>query len=639
MMSILNDIAPVVNGWALASLVAKVTVVLGVALAVSRLARRRSAAVRHVLLGASFAVLLGLPIASVIAPTIPVSVPGVVRESIASGYFLGIPSDVVRASPASAGVGAGEAAAPPSRFSLSGLVLVGWVITSIAFLLPIAAGLWQTRWLRRSGEPWCHAQSILKTLSMESGIRRRVQVLLHEAVFGPMTCGIVHPTIFLPLDATTWPEEDLRRAITHELEHVRRGDWVTQCFARAVCAGYWFHPMVWVARRRLVLEAERACDDAVLRCSEATAYADQLVSLAERLSTAPSRPLPAMASPGDLTLRVRAVLDQRQQRGRAGRSWMALASVAAALFVLAISSFQVVRAGQLAAVRAPSALLQFDAASVRARPASEQRLAPPGTDRSTDLRCRGIDGELFPPTPGNVNPAAQGRCTGNFVPMENLVATAYAPAFGHLQLIGFPVEFMVTGDSSILYQIQAVAANPSRVTKAELQEMLRALLGERFKLRVHRETREVEGFRMTVAGGGVKFKETTLDEQFCCPLMPQNAGQPIPPEGGIVPVMIKGRTRMIPFTNSVSQLLANETALYGPPIADKTDLAGVYDITLLLDMIAPFMDGGRGGGGGRRQFSPPIAKALEQQLGLRLEPAKVPVEFLFIDHIERPTEN
>ncbi len=198
---------------------------------------------------------------------------------------------------------------------------------------------------------------------------------------------------------------------------------------------------------------------------------------------------------------------------------------------------------------------------------------------------------------------------------------------------------MVTGDSSVLYQIQAVAPNPSRVTKAELQEMLRTLLRDRFMLQVHRETREVEGFRMTVAGGGVKFKETALDEQVCCPLMPQNAGQPTPPEGGIVPMMLKGRTRMIPFASSLSQLLANETGVYGPPIADKTNLPGVYDITLLLDMSVPFMAGGRGGGGGLRQFNPPIPMALERQLGLHLEPARVLVEFVFIDHIERPTKN
>ena len=88
--------------------------------------------------------------------------------------------------------------------------------------------------------------------------------------------------------------------------------------ARAVCIVYWFHPLVWIAWRRLALEAERACDDAVLGHSEATAYADQLVGLAERLSRKARIALPAMANRADLTARVRAVLDGEHRRGRAG---------------------------------------------------------------------------------------------------------------------------------------------------------------------------------------------------------------------------------------------------------------------------------------------------------------------------------
>ena len=106
-------------------------------------------------------------------------------------------------------------------------------------------------------------------------------MLLHEALPGPMTCGVLHPAIVLPPDAQIWDQEDLNRAIVHELEHVRRGDWVSHCLARAVCAVYWFHPLVWIAWRQLALEAERSCDDAVLGRSEATAYADQLVGLAQ----------------------------------------------------------------------------------------------------------------------------------------------------------------------------------------------------------------------------------------------------------------------------------------------------------------------------------------------------------------------
>ena len=92
-----------------------------------------------------------------------------------------------------------------------------------------------------------------------------VELLVHEDIAAPLTCGFSRPCILLPSEAQQWNDSDLRRALVHELEHVRRRDWVIQLAARAACALYWFHPLAWVAWRRLCLEAERACDDAVLQ--------------------------------------------------------------------------------------------------------------------------------------------------------------------------------------------------------------------------------------------------------------------------------------------------------------------------------------------------------------------------------------
>jgi beta-lactamase regulating signal transducer with metallopeptidase domain len=221
-------------------------------------------------------------------------------------------------------------------------------------------GLWQVRSLRRSALPWRHGKPLTEKLALDAGIHRRVEVLLHEALPGPITCGAVHPAILLPQDAQTWIEGDLNRALVHELEHVRRGDWAVHCLARAVCAAYWFHPLVWIAWQRLTLEAERSCDDAVLRLSEATAYADQLVGLAQRLLRAKS-PLPAMANRADLAVRVEAVLDSRQRRGRAGRLSVALAGAAAAVLTLTMSPLRIVAAPQSSADDQPSRTLKFNA--------------------------------------------------------------------------------------------------------------------------------------------------------------------------------------------------------------------------------------------------------------------------------------
>ncbi|MCA1561814.1 MAG: hypothetical protein LC804_16625 [Acidobacteria bacterium] len=69
---------------------------------------------------------------------------------------------------------------------------------------------------------------LVQSLAAESRVRRPVEVLLHEQIPAPLTCGTRRPAIVLPSDARAWSEGDLRRALVHELEHVRRGDWLIQ---------------------------------------------------------------------------------------------------------------------------------------------------------------------------------------------------------------------------------------------------------------------------------------------------------------------------------------------------------------------------------------------------------------------------
>jgi hypothetical protein len=210
------------------------------------------------------------------------------------------------------------------------------------FLSPVAVGFWRLRRLRRSGLPCPELQERTTALAIEFGVRCRVDVLLHEEASAPLMCGFWSPSIVLPVDARDWSDIELRCAIVHELEHVRRGDWVTHLAARVICAGYWFHPLVWVAWRWLCLEAERACDDAVIRKQDRADYADQLVALARRMSRRYQQPALGMANRSDLSRRISAVLDSTQRRGQAGRLAAAGALVTALLVVLAIAPLHVV---------------------------------------------------------------------------------------------------------------------------------------------------------------------------------------------------------------------------------------------------------------------------------------------------------
>ena len=346
MMSLINEAMLAVSSSVAASIVAKATVTTALGLTGVWLARKSRAAVRHALLAATFGVLLALPIASILEPPFRIAAPPVEQRKIST--VAGAGSAIPSGAPARVRLREASAVPPSAGVPFGVVLLAGWIAGMALFLTPVAMGLWQVRALRRVALPWRHGQAVADRLAIETGIHRRVEVLLHGAAQGPMTCGVLHPAIVMPQDAESWEVEDLDRAMVHELEHVRRGDWVSHCLARAVCGVYWFHPLVWIAWRQLAVEAERACDDAVLRHSEATTYADQLVGLARRLSLAAKSPMLAMANRADLKTRVDAVLDSRQQRGRAGMLPVALACTAAAVLVLTVAPLTMVAAAQSA---------------------------------------------------------------------------------------------------------------------------------------------------------------------------------------------------------------------------------------------------------------------------------------------------
>jgi hypothetical protein len=127
--------------------------------------------------------------------------------------------------------------------------------------------------------------------------------------------------------------------------------------ARAAIALYWFHPLVWMAWRRLRLDAERACDDAVVESTERTEYAEQLVSLASRMSVGHAHRALGMANRSDLSARVTALLDGTQTRGRAGLAAAACVACVATLAVIAIAP---VRAVERVAAPSPVAVEEDD---------------------------------------------------------------------------------------------------------------------------------------------------------------------------------------------------------------------------------------------------------------------------------------
>jgi bla regulator protein BlaR1 len=221
-------------------------------------------------------------------------------------------------------------------------MMSAWAVVAGLLLASLALSVWRLRTIRRTGLPWLESRPLLSDLAARVGIGRRVDVLIHESISAPLTCGILRPAILLSPDTREWSDDSVRRALVHELEHIRRRDWWTYVAARAVCAFYWFHPLAWVTYRQLTLEAERACDDAVVEREETTQYAEQLVQLARRMGSARQQPTLAMANRSDLSARVTALLDATQSRGRAGFARATLVAVGAAAVLMTLAPVRMV---------------------------------------------------------------------------------------------------------------------------------------------------------------------------------------------------------------------------------------------------------------------------------------------------------
>ena len=320
------------------SLLVKATLILTVALTLMRLTRRARASVRHLVIAIGFGALLALPVLLAVTPPITVDLPvsGFYGDNIVTFADLP-PSD---SSPLASAIDTPRRVV--QAIGVADTLRAIWLAGTILFLIPVAAVLWQLSTIRRTGLPVAWHRDALAQLAASRGVKKPVELVEHEAVPGPMTFGVNRPVIVLPTDARDWSEAELRRALLHELEHIQRGDWIMQIVARVVASFYWFHPLVWMAWRRLGLEAERSCDDAVVMSEERTDYAEQLVTLAQRMSATPVQPLLGMANRSDLSTRVTAVLDERLRRGRAGFALVAGTVVASAVVVATVAPVRAV---------------------------------------------------------------------------------------------------------------------------------------------------------------------------------------------------------------------------------------------------------------------------------------------------------
>jgi uncharacterized protein (TIGR03435 family) len=219
------------------------------------------------------------------------------------------------------------------------------------------------------------------------------------------------------------------------------------------------------------------------------------------------------------------------------------------------------------------------------------------------------------------------------IPLRGMITFAYdvrdfqvSGGPGWMGTERFDVMARPDADAAVDGQVDFAKMNDAqrKTMRDQISERLRALLADRFQLVVHKETKDQPIYALVVSKNGPKLQETK--ETGTQQSMMTNRGRS---EGHAIPVAM------------VAQMLSGLT---GRPVVDKTGLTAKYDFVLEWTPDAGADARAQGFGDGITSpapapGSPTIFTALQEQLGLRLEAQKGPVENVVIDRVEKPSEN
>jgi uncharacterized protein (TIGR03435 family) len=261
-------------------------------------------------------------------------------------------------------------------------------------------------------------------------------------------------------------------------------------------------------------------------------------------------------------------------------------------------------------------------------------------------------------------------------PLRMLLQQAYGKASnagpgGQLQIIGGPS--WIDSDE---YDIQATAnCSGGALGLEQLQQMIQSMLQDRFQLKAHMETRELPVYNLVVSQDGLKIKPSAdqtpppiVTQGPSLPCSPPPASPaPLPPPGqrggpgdpsfapprGTMFTMMSPTSMTIQASSvSVGNLVGMLQNQIGRPVFDKTDLKALYDFKMTFSPEGLELPGLRGipfgpppgaaiGGGAVTAAADPLPSLFTaiQEMGLKLESAKGPVDVLLVESVQKPTEN
>jgi uncharacterized protein (TIGR03435 family) len=485
--------------------------------------------------------------------------------------------------------------------------------------------VWLLRWRHvsaavRAGSPIPSGR--VRDTFTRVGAPPALPLIASDTSLEPGVFGIFRPVLLWPRDIDTRLDDDQVRAIlAHEIAHVRRRDNLTATVHMIVEALFWFHPLVWWVGARLVDERERACDEEVVRLgSEPHVYAESILKTCQFYVEAPLSCVTGVTG-SDLKKRIERIMAHRPVTAVSVWSKTLLATIAVMTLAAPVA---------IGALTTPPRSLVTDLTANKKDSFEASTVRPNKT---------GANRVMMRMVPGGIWDASN-------VTLESMIRLAY-----RLQ------EFQLVGGPGWIYtdrfDIQAQSAQG--VAPGQFGERMQSLLSDRFNLQVHRETRELPIYALVVADNDASRGKALIPASVDCVAFARDRaanarGAAAPPpqqRPGERPTcgMMTGPGRLAGGGVTMEQLASSLAQYTGRMVLDRTGLSGNYDYELRFAHEPALR--GRGPGGGLPEpepvnaeapGAPSIFAAVHEQLGLKLDPQRAPVDVLVIDSAVQPTE-
>lgn len=304
-------------------------------------------------------------------------------------------------------------------------------------------------------------------------------------------------------------------------------------------------------------------------------------------------------------------------------------------------------------------MLSGNALAVPSRDQSQVQPANASDAKFASFVCDVVSIRLYHPVAGRGAGRGRAGVGRGGQPPDGLVYSGFTLRRLILQAYGIE-DFLISGtpnlfdsdaydidakmDSSVADALQMLSPEDRVIAR---QHMLQAILADRFKLAMHRETKELPVYTLVIGKNGPKFHEGKLGDTYADGIKRAN-GVPIGPGQWGLSADGVDVYQGVPIATLVQEL----SLVSHRPVLDRTNLAGKYDFRMKLAVdntespqtsaVPPAALGVPGGSPSPISLDSvtfALISALQDQLGLKVESGKGPVEVIVIDHVEKPSEN